>query len=391
MRAIRVALAVALIAPVLAAQAPVRHAAANVGALEVDLHYNPGADNWVTTNKPAYVAVFDLTRTSASMIYPTFSAQAEHPIFSGQRIVNVPSSAFSSAGMFGGGTSLFSAMSSYSGGYSGAGFANGVGGWPHTLLLVASTSPLRVKNPWSTNIELNHVLIQRQFLNLQDEAGIKAIVDLVHPDDPTAEMAYDYVEGIPARGAYYADNEFGPTRTGPLLFSCSNPAFVIQGSPQGQYLAPLCPVAIPPKATGPLTPPKDTATTTTPANVNRKVGDSRIITNPDDIRRFIEENRRSDPNGVAKVQGAALTSQAAQAARAPSGSTVNVNRREGDAAQFHNAPKPAVDRPAVNGPTAPATRFIAPQNPTSAPTPAPSAGHAIVAPTSSAPAGPGKP
>jgi len=76
-----------------------------------------------------------------------------------------------------------------------------IGAWPHTLLLVASTSPLRVGSPWATNIQLNHQLIQRHLIDLQTETGIETIIDMIRPLDAKAEIAYDRMDGIQARAA----------------------------------------------------------------------------------------------------------------------------------------------------------------------------------------------
>jgi hypothetical protein len=202
-------------------------------------------------------------------------------------------------------------------------------------------------------------------------------------------MAYDYVDAIPARQAQYAayDGTYSALYDD-LLRTCSNPRFVLT-SVAGHDVTPICMPPIRTGPTGPVTPPKDTGTkaTATP-DMNRRAGESRLITDPNDIRRFIEENRRSDPNGIVKVQGAALTSQnGGQAARTPSGNSVNVNRREGDASQFHNAPKPAtVDRPAViDHSAAQQTHLTAP---TPVAQPAQGAPHVSAAPSGSAPVKP---
>jgi hypothetical protein len=374
MRLTRVAALVALFAPALFAQVPARQAAVTKGSLEADLYYGTGTDTWVSTNKPAYVALFDVSRTTVSMIYPTFSAQAEYPASANRRLISVPYSGFASGGMFGR-SSLFS-MIGYWGG------RGGVGGWPHTLLLVASTSPLRVKNPFSTNLKLNHVLVQKQFLNLQADAGIESIIDLVRPLDPDAEMAYDRVDGIPARSAQYlALDGFGPRRYGPLLLNCANPQYFLTTGVTDAYLDPFCAPPLPMRSTLPINPPKDTAgtTLTTVASVNRKVDQSTLITDPADIRRFLEEHRSSDANGMDKVAGAALDAQGArQAARQPADNAVNVNLRQGDAAQLHLTPKPPTsDHPAQQ----PARVSPPPPAPTPFSMPAPSAPNVATAPS----------
>src|SRR5437879_4118076 len=131
MRPSAVAVMFALVAPVLAAQQATVKSAAAPGDLDAELHYPAGQNAWIATNKPAYVALFEVSRSGVAQIYPTFSAQAEYPTGSQRRAIDVPY-----ANLFGG--SLGSSLT----GLHAATLQDG--GWPHMLLLVASTSPLRV-------------------------------------------------------------------------------------------------------------------------------------------------------------------------------------------------------------------------------------------------------
>lgn len=170
MRLTRVAAFAALSGLVLTAQAPARQATHN-DALEADLHYAAGSGTWVSTNKPAFVAVFDVSRTRLSQVYPTFSAQAAYPVSNQDRLKLV---------------------------YD---WRRDIGAWPHTLLLVASTAPLRVGSPLTTNARLNHLLVQRHLTDLQTDTGIETIIDMIRSVDPKAEIAYDRMDGIQARAA----------------------------------------------------------------------------------------------------------------------------------------------------------------------------------------------
>src|SRR5471032_2612582 len=134
MRLTSVAAFAALFGSVVSAQTPARQVS-NKGALEADLHYASGTDTWASTNKPAFVVLFVVTRTSISQIYPTYAAQGAYPVNTEHRLVSIGQAGPYSPEALGG---LYS--SSVSGGRT------SVGAWPQTLLLVASTSPLRVSS-----------------------------------------------------------------------------------------------------------------------------------------------------------------------------------------------------------------------------------------------------
>ena len=357
MRLAKVTAFAALFGSVVSAQAPARQASAGAGALQADLHYAIGTDTWISANKPAFVALFDLTRTGVTQLYPTFSAQAANPVGNEHRFVSLGQGV---PGLFGG-WGLFGASGIF---YPASLFRNGTwgggaGSWPHTLLLVASTSPLRVQNPYATNLRLNHDLIQRSLIDLQSETGVETIIDMIRPLDPDAEMAYDRVDAIPAREAQYALlGGFGAARPiGPSLINCAVWDYSqIQDFGTGLPAAPVCAVSYPAPPTKPATPPKDTTTTTitTPASVNRETGLPRRITDPEEIRRFIESqtSHGSDANGVNMVGGTSVgkqNSQNSQNLQTPDKSTANVNRRQGDGAQLKpTTPRPTnTDRPAI--------------------------------------------
>lgn len=389
MRLTRVAAFAALFGSVLSAQTP-RRQASNNGALEADLHYAAGSDTWVSTNKPAFVALFDVSRTGISQVYPTFSAQAAYPIGNEHRLVSVGQGGIGvvgSSGLFGGGSL-----------YSNASWGGGVGGWPHTLLLVASTSPLRVSSPWSTNLDLNHKLIQRHLIDLQMDSGIETIIDMIRPLDPDAEMAYDRVDGIQARAAQYlAMDGFGASHpVGPTFINCSLVDYTqLSTIGTGMLLRPVCLNPFPKPPTVPIVPPKDTTTGTTiatPASATRRVTETRNISDPEEIRRFMESQtgRRSDANAMNRVGGMSVEKQNSQNSPTPDKSTANVNRRQGDGADVKpNTPRPTnTDRPAIRRQdherSAPAPARdpapIAPKAASPAPMPAPMPAPAPAAP-----------
>ena len=351
MRLTRVTAFAALFGSVVSAQVPARQASAGAGALEADLHYATGTDTWISTSKPAFVALFDLTRTGVTQLYPTFSAQAANPVGNEHRFVSLGQGV---PGLFGA-WGLFYPASLFTNGIWGG----GMGSWPHTLLLVASTSPLRVASPFATNLRLNHDLIQRHFIDLQSETGVETIIDMIRPLDPDAEMAYDRVDAIPAREAQYALlGGFGPARPiGPWLISCAVVDYSqIPTVGTGLPLAPVCAVPYPAPPTKPVTPPKDTTITTitTPASTNRETGQPRRITDSEEIRHFIESqtSHGSDANGVNMVGGTSVVkqnSQNSQNSQTPDKSTANLNRRQRDGAEVKpTTPRPTnTDRPAI--------------------------------------------
>lgn len=342
MRLTQVAAFAALFGTVLSAQTPARQVSNN-GALEADLHYAAGSDTWVSTNKPAYVALFDLSRQRIAQIYPTFSAQAAYPIGNEHRLVAI--------GQGGGGI--------FGGSFSNATWGGGIGAWPHTYLLIASTSPLRVSSPWSTDLELNHQMLLRHIIDWQSDDGIQAIIDMVHPADPSAEMAYDRTDGIQPAARYLAQEGFGAFRPlGPSVVNCLNSNYsqlpLVGGA---LLLQPICAIPYPAPPTTPIVPPKkDTATSTTPvtpANVNRNVAsDHRVITDPDEIRRFIESQtgHRSDASAANRSGGTPVEKQGAQNSTAADKSTANVSRQKSDGAPAQsNTPRPTnTDHPSIH-------------------------------------------
>lgn len=191
MRGIRIAGVLAVVAPALAAQTVVPTEASRAVALTAEVHYGTAGDAWISTNKPAYVALFDVSRGGVTQLYPVFSEQAAER--SGPSLRVELRSAMAGTGR----SSLVSLNSPALG-------ANAQG-WPHTLLLVASTQPLRVGNSWTTNISLNNALVRDHDWNsLTNEAGIDAVIGLVRPLDGGAEVVTD--EAQTATPAVYASS-----------------------------------------------------------------------------------------------------------------------------------------------------------------------------------------
>jgi hypothetical protein len=210
MRWTRVAVVLAVITPALGAQQTARPDPPRAGTLEAEVHYSTGSDVWFSTNRPAYVALFDVSRGGVTQLYPTFSAQATELSGTSVRVAMRSAAPLPSGNIFGG-SSLVTLNTP-------VGAANAAG-WPHTLLLVASTMPLRVGSTWDSNIAINNDLVRtHQWNDLDTDAGIAAVVDLVRPLDWGAEVATDRVQlATPAR--YATSLAYDPNQTA-LGYSC---------------------------------------------------------------------------------------------------------------------------------------------------------------------------
>jgi hypothetical protein len=305
-RLIYVAAFAALLAPALSAQTPARQDAVigrtaarpqggQPGDLDAQLNYSTGGDTRITTNKPAYVALFDLSRTGVTQIYPMFSGQAEYPTGPEHRTISVPNTSLT-------GGSVYFASSLMGLG----GFPQIHDRWPHVLFLVASTSPLRVGGPWTTNIALNHDLIaQHHFADVQSDGSIEALVDLIKPLDPNAEMAFDRVDAIPSGVSQYASYSPGAMHTSFLGYYCSTwgqagtyfTLIAIQDEASGN----ICTAVLPTKNVPQNTPPRDTAAQSMriarAASASHKTGD------PAAIRSYVEAYRSTHPFEQAAGQG----------------------------------------------------------------------------------------
>jgi hypothetical protein len=343
MRVIRIASAISIFASVVGAQQTTTVAPRQDGKLQAEVHFTTDGSTWFTTNMPAYVALFDVSRTGVTQLYPTFSAQAR-----------VPAGTFRDVALrfpapLPGGSALMPVSIAPSG---------GSGGWPHTLLLVASTAPLRVGNPAESNISLNNSLFQQHhFTDVETAAGINALVALVSPVDSYAEVVTDRIESLPGSVRALASSAtYDPTHSA-VGYSCSDATHTFYAT--AATLGATCTAVreIPPglATPGALTVPttvaaveaaaeKSSANATAGANsspAHATPSDTRTISDPAEIKRFMESlkastgetpnaarrrdgtsdrrasdvNRRSD-NANNGVQGGALAGQGAQAVKA---------------------------------------------------------------------------
>jgi hypothetical protein len=335
MRPSRIAALLVLAAAPLASQ--------QAAKLDVELHYATSGDAWVTTTKPAYIAVFDISRTGVSQLYPQFTEQAEMQA-GVERQVNL----HSPAPLPGASNSSLVALSTPTGG------STSIPRWPHTLLVVASSEPLRVGNAVSSNIAINHTLYQEHhFTDTETEQGIAALVDMVRPLDPGAEVALDRIEAISTSvnaGSSYASYDPNKVAIGYECVDGNSEYFAVVPN-AGAYCTPVktVPRPVPTPAVNASVVAANAPGTVDSARAakNLKTPDARSINNPDDIRRFIE---------------------------------ANVNRRavDGQAPHFNAHPSPAA---ANDQGVKPLRASAAPVRPaTTAPAPAPSQKATISAP-----------
>lgn len=305
MRLMRISAVLAIVPAVLAAQETARVDAPQPGALEAEVHYATGGDAWFSTNKPAYVALFDVSRGGVAQLYPTFSAQAAE--LSGTSVrVELRSPAALNGGPF---ASSLVPLTSPAASMNAA-------GWPHTLLLVASTKPLRISNSWSSNIAINNDLVREHHWNdLDTDAGVAAVVELVRPQDWGAEVATDEVAlATPAR--YTASLTYDPNLNA-VAYSCidATRSFL---SPVAQLGADCVPIREFPGssalnaanaaiAAGPnravdsaRVPSQARASAAGTSRISeQKRPDVRSISDPAEIRKFMESMKSGQTNGAA--------------------------------------------------------------------------------------------
>jgi hypothetical protein len=326
MRVIRVASALSLFASVLAAQQTAPAAASPSGKLQAEVHFTTDGSTWFTTNMPAYVAMFDVSRTGVVQLYPTFSAQASVPAGTFRDVAlrfpaALPPTAAQPAAL----TPVSVA------GTTGANY-----GWPHTLLLVASTAPLRVGNPVESNISMNNKLLQQHhYKDVETPEGIKAIVAMVSPVDSYADVVTDQISSLPGSVRALASNAtYDPNRAGvgymcqdathtfysvvsQLGASCSALRVMPPGGANASSELPSVPLTTP----GPVTQTKVVAADSVKAAVKRSPGaETQNISDPAAIKRFMESLRNGDTRQTTPVN-----THGPSEARA-----TDVNRRSGN-------------------------------------------------------------
>lgn len=322
MRTSRIAALLAFTAAPLAAQQPAK--------LDVELHYATGGDAWVTTNKPAYIAVFDVSRAGVSQLYPVFTEQSEMQA-GVERLVNLHAAAPLPAASVQAASSLVALTTP-------TGPPTFIPRWPHMLLVVASSEPLRVGNQLASNIAINHSLYQEHhFTDNETDQGIAALVDLVRPADPGAEVVLDRIEAISTAvnaGSSYAS--YDPNKVA-LGYDCSdgnNEYFAVVPNPGANCVA----VRTVPRSLLFPTQNASIVSSSAPGRTDTAVvakqvkqPDARNVSDPAAIRAFIEAMKPHGANAfkaATEVGGTPATARVE--AVAPPERAATVNRRQAD-------------------------------------------------------------
>ena len=345
MRVMRIAVVLAVAAQPLAAQAAVQAQTSRAGALTAEIHYTTAGDAWFETSRPAYVALFDVSRGGVAQLYPTFTQQATE--LSGTSVRVDLRSRFAGPGL----VSLSTPSP-----------ALDAQGWPHTLLLVASTMPLRVGNSWTTNIALNNDLVRdHQWNTLSTDEGVAAVIRLVRPLDWGAEVVTDQVQT--ATPVMYASSlTHDPTTVG-IAYSCNDAmhTFVsltpmlgascvaIRGMP-ATGLAAMASASAKPGGVGAPDTAHVVATSVRPAGTTRisdqKHADVQSISDPAAIRQFMERlktGRGTDGSATTGSQGGQMRDQPRPQQHDPAHDAAPAARR--DAERSSSAPSDAGVRP----------------------------------------------
>jgi hypothetical protein len=242
---------------------------------------------------------------------------------------------------------------------AGPAYAN-ASSWPHTLLLVASTSPLRVGSSWTSNIALNNDLVRAHRWNdVDSDAGISTIVALVRPDDRTAEVAFDLAgSATPVR--YTESLAYDPTKVA-LAYSCGDRTrtFVSPSAVQGANCVRDLPATGAAATAGVVDTARlqasdsraRTGAAGAAAATDKRDADVQSISDPADIRRFIESMKGQMGDATPRGQvgdGRSVSSQPVNADQHAADGTVSArwNGAPAGNSQRMNAGTSATPRPA---------------------------------------------
>jgi hypothetical protein len=270
--------------------------------LTVSLDYSGLGAPAFTTNKPAYVAMFDLTAGGLQQLYPQTGVQrlemrgrAMSPelgyINSGAFLAPQglwPSYALGFAPYYYG-YSSFGAPGGYYGIPWGYGVSSLAGrsstGW-HTVLVVASTSPLKIASPYGADYRVRFELERRgRYNNFDTDEGVAALLSVIGSPDASAEQV-STSEDFPVLATQMA---YGPTYPSSSIHWCADGTFFADFS---TLQTGTCPNGDqPPVFAGTMPVPKDTTTRkvdTTSQNVRNAPLKPGVISDPAEIRRVLE-------------------------------------------------------------------------------------------------------
>lgn len=190
MRIVRALTLTLLVALPLASQQPTVVRQPTAAPLSARLNYSGSGYISFESNRPAYVALFDVTHSGLRQLYPESRYQAE--LATTFRYVDTP--------IAHGGSGFRSPLfwnAMY--GWSGYGFGNYLASpqW-HTLLLVASTSPLTMGYAMANELKLSNALYRQGLgFRMDTDEGFSAIVSQLSPTEADAEVTMDWIDVPP--------------------------------------------------------------------------------------------------------------------------------------------------------------------------------------------------
>ncbi len=182
----------------LAAQQPTVINQPTAEPLKATLHFTGYGLASYESNKPAYVALFDVTRDGLSQVYPASRYQSE--LATTFRYLNN-----GIARGYGGFRSPLFYSATY--GWSGYQYGSYISAtqW-HTLLLVASTAPLKMGYALSNEIRLTNAMYRQGLgFRMDTDAGIEFIIKQIAPENTDAEVTMDWVDVPPSQYSMYGD------------------------------------------------------------------------------------------------------------------------------------------------------------------------------------------
>jgi hypothetical protein len=170
--------------------------------LSARLNYNGYGLISFESNRSAFVALFDVTRDGLRQLYPESRYQAE--LATSFRYLSNPIS-FG----FGGFHSPLFWNSMY--GWSGYGFGSYIAApqW-HTLLLVASSAPLKLGYSMSNELKISNALFRQGLgFRMDTDEGFAAIIKQIAPIESDAEITMDWLDVPPSSYPSYNGYQVG--------------------------------------------------------------------------------------------------------------------------------------------------------------------------------------
>ena len=191
-----------LVALPLVAQQPTVVNQPTAEPLSARLNYTGGGLVSFESNRPAFVALFDVTRDGLRQLYPESRYQAE--LATSFRYLSSPVSRG-----YGGFHSPLFWNSMY--GWSGYGFGGYLTApqW-HTLLLVASSAPMKLGHAMSNELQISNALFRQGLgFRMDTDEGFSAIIKQISPTEGDAEITMDWLDVPPSMYPTYNGYQAG--------------------------------------------------------------------------------------------------------------------------------------------------------------------------------------